>query len=100
MTNNKVKKYSWAWYDGEGNYSNTAPSMEHIIRMVVDYYFAEESDVCVVQEGESFIITYNNIHADKKCTETIGADEDSVVAFLEELAQSVGRVDEFGICEI
>ena len=90
-----MKKYIWSWSDEDGNYINTADSLEKIVMEVLDnHFFGSDSVIVKVINGRFNIeITDGEIKSHYDVEES----EDAVCEFLQEVSYDMGRPDKFSI---
>ena len=90
-----MKKYIWCWSDEDGNYINTADSLENIVLEVLDNHFFGSDAVIVKVINGRFTIEIKrgeiNNHYD------VEESEDAVSEFLQEVSYDMGRPDKFSI---
>lgn len=51
-----MKKYVWAWADGEGNYINEAKNLSDILHEVLEYYSCDYEDFKIDESDDRFLI--------------------------------------------
>ncbi len=90
-----MKKYVWAWADGEGNYINEAKNLSDILHEVLEYYSCDYEDFKIDESDDRFLI---QIDTDKQTHRyEFKVDPSALTEFLNNQAGLVDRPDKFDI---
>jgi hypothetical protein len=90
-----MKKYVWAWADGEDNYINEAENLSDILNEVLEYYSCDYKYFKIDESGERFLIQIDTDEQSHRYE--IQVNPSALTEFLNHQAGLVDRPDKFDI---